>query len=82
VRTLVFRKQSPLSKHVVTQLSKSGNDLPLDNAIRRWLQHIQETDNGLHPKGADLALRIKMLIESRKRFLEAHQNELDELLCG
>jgi hypothetical protein len=30
----------------------------------------------------DRALRRKMLIESRKRFLEAHRNPLDELLCS
>jgi hypothetical protein len=30
----------------------------------------------------DRALRKKMLIESRKRFLEAHKNQLDEFLCS
>jgi hypothetical protein len=30
----------------------------------------------------DRALRRKMLIESRKHFLEAHKNKLDELLCS
>jgi hypothetical protein len=30
----------------------------------------------------DPALRRKLLIESRKRFLEAHKNQLDELVCS
>jgi hypothetical protein len=30
----------------------------------------------------DRALRRKMLIKSGKRFLNAHKNQLDELLCS
>jgi hypothetical protein len=28
------------------------------------------------------ALRRKMMIEARKRFVEAHKNQLDKLLCS
>jgi hypothetical protein len=37
----------------------------------------------VHPKGAEAtALRRNIMIESRKRFLGAPQNEVDELLCS
>jgi hypothetical protein len=54
-----------------------------DNAIRRWLKQFQETGCVLHRKGAGrLSTSQEVLIESRKRFVEAHRNILDELLCG
>jgi hypothetical protein len=60
-----------------------GTDPPSGNAIRRWLKQFQETGNVLHRKEReDRALRRKMLMESRKRFLEANKNQLDEFLCS
>jgi transposase len=60
-----------------------GKDPPSDNAIRRWLKQFQETGSVLHRKGAGRpSTSQKMLIESRKRLLEAHKNQLDELLCS
>jgi hypothetical protein len=51
-----------------------GKNLPSDNAIRCWLKQFQETGNVLHRKGAGRPISsMKMLIESRKRFLEAHK---------
>jgi heterodisulfide reductase subunit C len=51
-----------------------GNDPPSDNAIRRWVKQFQETGCVLHREGR--ALRRKLLIESRKRFLEARLDML------
>jgi hypothetical protein len=60
-----------------------GKDSPSDNAIQRWLKQFQETDCVLHRKGAggpstsqEDADRIQV------EFLEAHRNQLDELLCS
>jgi DNA-binding PadR family transcriptional regulator len=60
-----------------------GKAPPSDNAIRRWLKQLQETvcvRTEKERKGR--AVRRKKLIESRKRFLEAHRNQLEELLCS
>jgi hypothetical protein len=46
-----------------------------DNAIRRWLKQY-------HRNGAGSPSISQMLTESRKRFLEAHNNQLDKLLCS
>jgi hypothetical protein len=58
-----------------------GRDPPSVSAIRRWLKQFQETVSVLHRKGAGRQrLPRKTLIESRKRFVEAHKNQLDDLL--
>jgi hypothetical protein len=57
-----------------------GKDSPSENAIRRWLKQFQETVVFCTEKERECrALRRKMLIESRKRILEAHINRLAEL---
>jgi hypothetical protein len=69
-----IRSVMKTQRHYRTQY---GKNLPSDNAIELWLKQSQETGSVLHG-----ALRRKMLIESRKRFLEAHKTQLDELLCS
>jgi hypothetical protein len=60
-----------------------GGDPPSDNAIRRRVKQLQETGCVLHRKGAGRpSTSEEELMESRKRFLEAHKNQLDELLCS
>jgi hypothetical protein len=60
-----------------------GKDPHSDNAIRRSLKQFQETGGVLHrKKREERALRRKLLIEARKRFLKGHKNQVDELLCS
>jgi hypothetical protein len=76
VPTLVFRNKVRYEKqrHYRTRY---GKDTTLNYAIRRWLKQFQETGNVLHRKEReDHAHCRKMLTESRKRFLEAHKNNL------
>jgi hypothetical protein len=77
VRTSVFETKS-VTKTQRRYRNQYGKDPPSDNAIRRWLKQFQEIGSVLHRKGAH---RRKMLIESRKCFLEAHKNQLDQLFA-
>jgi hypothetical protein len=60
-----------------------GKDPPPDIALRRWLQQPQETGIVLQRIGAGGPnMRTRIMIESKKHFLEAHKNQLDEILCS
>jgi transposase-like protein len=55
-------------------------DPPTNNDIRRWLKQFQENGSVPHRKIEERAnYSQKTLIESRKRFLEAQEDQLDEL---
>jgi hypothetical protein len=79
VRTSVFRKKAVIKTHCPYR-TQYGKDSPSDNAIRRWLKQFQETGSVLHRQGAGRP--SKLLVEFRKRFLEAHKNQLDEFLSS
>jgi hypothetical protein len=82
VRVLIFETKFDIKtqRRYRTQYGKYPTS---DNAIRRWLKQFQETGRVLHRKEwEDRALREKMLIESRERFLEAHADQFYELLCS
>jgi hypothetical protein len=59
-----------------------GKDPPSDNAVRRVLKQFQETGSVLYRRVEGRPRTSQMLIESRKRFLEAQKNQVDELLCS
>jgi hypothetical protein len=63
--------------------TRYGKDRPTDNAIRRWLKKLQETDSALHREGAGRPSNSQEDIDRiQELFLEAHKNHLDELLCS
>jgi hypothetical protein len=63
--------------------TQCGKTPPSGKAIRRWLKQFQEmVVFCTETEREDRAFRKKTLIESSKRFLEAHKNQLDELLCS
>jgi transposase len=79
---LWFFEMKSVIKRQRRHRTEYGKDPSSDNAIRRWLKQFQETGNVLRRKVAGRPSTLQMLIESRKRFLEAHKNQLDELLCS
>jgi transposase len=64
-------------------ITQYGNGTISDNAIRRWLKQFQETGSVLHRKRAGSKITSLDLVERiQEAFLEAHKNQLDELLCS
>jgi hypothetical protein len=58
-------------------------DPPSDNATRHWLKQFQETGSVLHRKGAGRSSTSQEDVDRiQKRFLEAHKNQLEKLLCS
>jgi hypothetical protein len=80
---LRFLKQSPISQcNVVTELNMEKIHIQTTlsdvgySSFKRLVVFCTEKE------GEDRALPRKLLIESRKRFLEDHKNQLDELICS
>jgi hypothetical protein len=58
-------------------------DPPSDTAIRRWYSNLKRLAVFCATeKWEDRTFCRKMLIESRERFLQAHRNQVYELLCS
>jgi hypothetical protein len=63
--------------------TRYGSGPSANNAIRRWVKQLQATASALHRNRAVRPSTSQEDVDkSRKRFLGAHRNQLDELLCS
>lgn len=81
MHTLVFRNKTQLNQ-IVTDLSleKLRLHILLTDVSYSSLKNLVVFCTAEVPE--DRSLRNKMVIRSRKSFLEGHKNQLDELLCS
>jgi hypothetical protein len=62
--------------------TRYGSGPSADNAIRRWVKQCQESASALHRGAGRPSTSQEDVDKSRKRFLGAHRNQLDELICS